>query len=486
MGILDGSKSTQIKFLEEERKKIWDRLVALESNTKELHDEFLRKTPESVSEAKQNSKKTAEFRNRTEDRLKEASTIVEQLNKELESVRQVKEEINEKSIEAQEAKLSVEETKSQLDDLKTDFIKKVDLLNARIGSIDEILSKYPNLDDKLSEIEDFISTIEENNQKSSVTLSSINKRKKEFDDLHLEIFGYVEIDKETNEEIEVDGLKDKLASTYTELKSQINESTKEIESLNEEYKGKYEVFQKAHQDKYANITSEIEQLLPNALTAGLSAAFSKKKEDEVKSSGQLQKMFNIGIYSLVGVSLIPFATSIYFLIDGLSIDDTLDRIPRIVLAIVPMYIPILWFTYSANKKLNLSKRLIEEYAHKEVLSRTYEGLAKQITSIQDKDQSEELRFRLLSNFLQVSSENPGKLISNYEASDHPVMEALEQSYRFQIAIDKLEGIPGLGKVAAMLERNAKKKVADRTQKIETALAEDAAEKTNGTKNESES
>src|SRR5690606_6014691 len=132
--------------------------------------------------------------------------------------------------------------------------------------------------------------------------------------------------------------------------------------------------------------------------------------------------------------------------------------PRMVLAIIPMYIPILWFTYSANKKLNLSKRLIEEYAHKEVLSKTYEGLSKQINNLDNDEQTSELKYRLLSNFLQVTSENPGKLISNYESSDHPVMEALEQSYKFQLAIDKLDGIPGLGKVAAILESNSKKKL----------------------------
>src|SRR5690606_38175611 len=144
-----------------------------------------------------------------------------------------------------------------------------------------------------------------------------------------------------------------------------------------------------------------------------------------------------GIYLLIGVSFIPLIVSIVFLSMGIDLIEVIRRIPRLVLAIIPMYIPVLWLAYSANKKLNLSKRLIEEYAHKEVLSRTYEGLSTQIASIQNPEQSEELKFRLLANFLQVSSENPGKLISNYEASDHPIMEALEQSYKFQIAMDRL-------------------------------------------------
>ena len=106
------------------------------------------------------------------------------------------------------------------------------------------------------------------------------------------------------------------------------------------------------------------------------------------------------------------------------------------------------------------------------MSRTYEGLSNQISNIGDKDQSEELKVRLLTNFLQASSENPGKLISNYETSDHPIMEALEQSYKLQIAFEKLDGIPGLGKVAALLEKSAKKKLVEKAEKIEKALSDE--------------
>ena len=106
------------------------------------------------------------------------------------------------------------------------------------------------------------------------------------------------------------------------------------------------------------------------------------------------------------------------------------------------------------------------------MSRTYEGLSNQITSIENRDQSEELKVRLLTNFLQASSENPGKLISNYETSDHPVMEALEQSYKLQIAIEKLADIPGLGKIAAILEKSAKRKLEEKTEKIEKALSDE--------------
>ena len=101
------------------------------------------------------------------------------------------------------------------------------------------------------------------------------------------------------------------------------------------------------------------------MTAGLSSAFSSKKDVEVASSVELQKRFNQGIYFMITVSLIPVVVSVYFLYKGIAFEEVIIRLPRLVLAIIPMYIPVLWFTYSANKKLNLSKRLIEEYSHRE-------------------------------------------------------------------------------------------------------------------------
>ncbi|RIV41836.1 hypothetical protein [Flagellimonas pelagia] len=469
MSFLDGSKSKQIEYLEDERRKLWERVSGLEGYVGELKKEIERKTSDDEKEAKQHSKKASEFRNKIEAKLEEAQILLEQLNSELESARTTKNQINDYSVDANEQKLAVDEVKSRLDDAESEFDKKLESLNSRIRNIDGVFEKYPELDSKLSEIEDFISTVEENLDKSSVSLTAINKRKKEVDDLYREVFGYVQTDESTGEETKIDGLKGELDATYDDLKLKIEESFESVENLNKNYKDSYKVFEEEFKKKYQKINDDIASLLPDAMTAGLSSAFSKKKDDEVESSKVLQKRFSQGIYFMIGVSFIPVVISIFFLVEGITVQEVITRLPRLVLAIVPMYIPVLWFTYSANKKLNLSKRLIEEYSHKEVLSRTYEGLSTQIESLNNPEESEELRFRLLSNFLQISAENPGKLISNYEASDHPVMEALEQSYKFQMTIDKLSGIPGLGRVAAMLEKNAKKKVSAKKEVIDKAL-----------------
>ncbi len=471
MGIFDGNKSEQIKYLDDERKKLWDRIIALEKYTLALEKEVKTRTPETEKEAREHSKRAAEFRNKTEQRLEEAIDLVNKLKEQLNLAILLKDQTEILNSNVLALKNEVELAKNRIDDVDADFQQKVSTVENRIAGIDEIFVKYPDLEQELTEVDAFIQKIEENQKKSTITLSAINTRKTEIDDLHREIFGYT-AENETGEKIDIDGSKDELEKAYDKLIDELSDAQKQVDTLKNEYANNYQDFENIHKSKYDIIIEEIRKLLPNALTAGLSSAFSKKKEDEVAASVQLQKRFIHGIYMLIGISIIPVAVSIIFLVQKVSLEDVIFRLPRLVLAIVPMYIPALWVTYSASKKLNLSKRLIEEYAHKEVLSRTYEGLSNQISNIGDKDQSEELKVRLLTNFLQASSENPGKLISNYETSDHPIMEALEQSYKLQIAFEKLDGIPGLGKVAALLEKSAKKKLVEKAEKIEKALSDE--------------
>ncbi|TXK45712.1 hypothetical protein FVR03_12245 [Pontibacter qinzhouensis] len=108
--------------------------------------------------------------------------------------------------------------------------------------------------------------------------------------------------------------------------------------------------------------------------------------------------------------------SIYFIRTGTPFREVIDILPNIAAAVIPLYIPMLWFTFAANKKLNLSKRLIEEYTHKEVISKTFEGLSTQIESLEDSNISKDLKLKLLFNLLEISTENPGKLISDYKDS----------------------------------------------------------------------
>jgi hypothetical protein len=119
--------------------------------------------------------------------------------------------------------------------------------------------------------------------------------------------------------------------------------------------------------------------------------------------------------------------------------------------------------------MNLSKRLSEEYSHKEVLSKTFEGLSTQINNISDQTVSTDLRNKLLYNILEVSSENPGKLISDYNKSDHPLMDALEKSVKLATAFEKLGRIPGFSKLAKVMDKKSKAILNDEDKKANIGM-----------------
>jgi hypothetical protein len=173
---------------------------------------------------------------------------------------------------------------------------------------------------------------------------------------------------------------------------------------------------------------------------------------------------------MLAVSSIPFYVGYTSLIEGKTLHEVLLDMPRLVLSIIPLYIPVFWVAYSSSKRINLSKRLVEEYTHKEVLSKTFEGLSKQIEQIEDPDISSEFRTKLLFNILEVSAENPGKLISDYNTSDHPLMDALDKSVKLTNAVNKLSNIPGFSKISTILEKRSKIILAEEARKAEEALS----------------
>ena len=145
----------------------------------------------------------------------------------------------------------------------------------------------------------------------------------------------------------------------------------------------------------------------------------------------------------MALSLLPIAVNLsLWLFCGKSFLDILTMLPREMMYILPIYVPLFWLAIFANKRVNLSKRLIEEYKHKEAVSKTYEGLAKQIAELDDDATSRELRARLLYNTVMLSEKNPGELIKNFNRPDNPLIDVLNQGTKFSEAISKLKQFPG--------------------------------------------
>lgn len=483
MGLLDNKEHAQkIKSLEKSTEKLFNNQNTLSDRIKQLRNEFIEATkssPEYEKEAKEASRRTSEYRNKAYQTLEEARIFLTSI----ESNNSIVNENKIKTVELLESiKIDFEsfnnENNLALENLNS-LNEKIEKLNETISTFEETIENHPDLETEIIELETSITKIKENESKSTQLIKSITNRKIELQTLYNEILGYEEEDDEGNI-TRINGSKQELLESLNGLEDRVIDYKEEFDNLEKNTSerttnllkvnsDKISLQIKEWEDKYEKLNKKIESLLPNAVTAGLSSAFSKKKEEEDESYEKHKKQFGFGIAGMIAVSLIPFLISVFTLFGNDTIDIIINRAPKLVIAILPLYIPVLWLSISSSKKMNLSKRLIEEYAHKEVLSKTFEGLSKQIHDLEEDNISKELKIKLLQDFLQMYSENPGKLISDYNKSDHPIMELLENSNKLDRTIQKVQKFPGLNKVAEIIEKKSEHKIVQATDAIERTL-----------------
>lgn len=458
-----------LEYLDAERLKIWERIT-------ELEKDIAKRTPEIESEAKQHSKKASEFRNRSEEAKDAAVKSKGEAEQALESIKSALAVIEEHRDKVIELATTSSSTTQNIELDYSELLKKKEHLEKQLTDLEGYFENEEEVEARISQMEEFYSKSSELNSKVSNAHRLIIERKKEIDSIYFEIVGYTEDPEEEGEEsVVVRGLKDELTDSYTEIKAKLEGLSTEFNDFKKSYVDAYNLFKdqkeldfqatiKSWDENYQAVNKKIQDLLPQALTAGLSYAYSEKRDNEVKESARLGRSFNRSILGLIAVSCLPFLVAIVELFNNTTFRQVILDIPRIVLAIFPLYVPILWMAYSANKKRNLSKRLIEEYTHKEVLSKTYEGLSRQINSIEDKEISDDLKNKLLYTILEVSSENPGKLISDYQKSDHPLMDALDKSIQLGGAVEKLSKLPGFSRLAKILEKRSQA-ILDKSERL---------------------
>lgn len=420
--MFDGKNSKRIEYLEKEREKLWGRVLALEGKLNERPSDL-------EKEARQASKKTAEYKNRTEERLNQA---IESLN----NIQKTETEINEISTELFSIKEKINLKLQESNEVSNSIVERSNELISAVDKISAIFDEHPELKTEVAELETTIEALQESASKANTTYKGILSKKTEIDELHREIIGYEDKDEE-GILVKIEGLQSELETAYNELTDKSEKLGKNLKEIDERSQDQYTQFvednikdinkvKENSKIEYDLVIKKIESLLPNAMTAGLSSAFIAKKKEEEIIYNEYKGKFNRGILLLSLVSLLPIAVSIFFLSTGVPLAEVISRSPKVIFSFMPLYIPLIWTTISANKKVNLSKRLIEEYSHKQVLSMTIEGLSTQIENIEDNTVSEELRIQLLRSFLLVTSENPGKLISNYQKSDNPILNLFDR------------------------------------------------------------
>ena len=91
---------------------------------------------------------------------------------------------------------------------------------------------------------------------------------------------------------------------------------------------------------------------------------------------------------------------------------------------MPFIIPALWLVVFLSRRRSEAERLSQEYAHKEVLAKSYDSYKKQIEKLSQEDQ-EKLLPILMENMIKAISLNPAKTLEKTHQSDNPISEILK-------------------------------------------------------------
>jgi len=474
----EGSKRSKERT-EEILKSLEEKVSSLESNlqhkSQEIAElqELLNQDTDSTKKALANASRMAStYKNRIASADEEVKLKVNEIDDFMSLLKQTCEESDAKLNHLKELEREVIETSTAMDDKFNALASRVSSSSKLIEDTNLVLENAKNTSALVDKLENRVLLVEDMNSKSEALYQTFSKRKNEIDEFYYKYMGQEgdvgiaeNVKKEAQELIDnYEKLQQNLAVLEDETEEKIKTFLTDSEKRAEQF------FSKSDVEK-VEILKEIKKLLPSALTAGLSSAYEEKVKNEVESQSSMSKVFYTSVIGLLVISALPFVVA-NIANSGINLKVILNESLDLLPLMIPMYLPIVWVAYSTNKRINLSKRLIEEYTHKGVLNKTFKGLSDQIDAIGDSDLTEELRTKLLFNLLSASSENPGKLISDYNSSDHPLMDALEKSAKLANSIEVLSKIPGFSKIVTKLDEKSKKILETQEQRVSAVLEGD--------------
>lgn len=428
-----------LNYLNEEREKAWERIASLETSISTLTQNVqealdLAKSKISVDEA---NAKTA---------LVNATAYAETAKNKSQEITQLLEEITPIIDSYKNNKILLENSikkAEEIDEKHDNLIENASAISAeqiKIQSIQsQVNSALTNAQNSESQIKSLESSSTTSLNKINDMLSKSTELKTEISDLYDEVFGY-ETDSGEHEE----GLKEELDKTYNELSDNMKILSDNFVQLKKEKEEELNNVISEATKKHDAIVAEIKSHLPDGVAAGLAGAFHEKKETETQTMEKDYKKFDHLLKWMIGVAILPFIVYIIWLFNGKPLDEIIKTIPNMTFAVLPLYAPLVWLGIHLNKKINLSKKLIEEYAYKEAISKAVTGVSEQIKALKDEEASQEIYENLIRLVISASADNPGKYITEYNKCDNPVVEMLSDPKKFEKLLEKTPGMLDAG------------------------------------------
>ncbi len=296
-------------------------------------------------------------------------------------------EIIKKATESQsrifELSKEVEEVKKKSDDAFKDIEEKSNTINTKNT---ELLQLHKEIFESTEEKESIESSIKKSEEEIKKSTETIQAKKKDLDEYYIKIFG-----SKNEGENEVIGLKQEIEKNKSELAS----------------------LYKQEEEKFNALFKKIEGLLPGATSTGLAKAFADQKND--------YRVPNI-LWSLLFIAtMIAMAVFGVFTLKDITGSGEINFSLALskILARTPFFIAVIWLGYFSSKQQSQNKRLEQEYAHKENVSRSYEGFKKQINDLEQTEENKELSLRLLGNVVDSVGLNPSNTLDNDSHREEP-------------------------------------------------------------------
>ena len=151
-------------------------------------------------------------------------------------------------------------------------------------------------------------------------------------------------------------------STQTKAIADISDSKEQKVATYEEELGEFG-------ERYEALCEKIEGLLPGATSVGLAQAFQDRKEAFKNRKIGSMALFLLSIVGLIGIG-------VYGLISGEM--DTYSKFLLFALQRSPILAGLVVMMVFGKRLYSDTLKIEEDYAHKEVLSRTFEGYKRQI------------------------------------------------------------------------------------------------------------
>lgn len=300
----------------------------------------------------------------------------------------------------------------------------------RLALVDDI---FPSIKTTRKELEDYRNELLIGNAESPATKTKISELEAKLVELKNQTTEKVAQILEMHKSVFQDGDADKSIKTRLELfLTHAQELFEETEGKKEDFDSFYEkVFGKEnesgelvgglkielekYQDKYENLYSKIESLLPGATSAGLAKVF----EDKVTHYAESEK--NWTILFLIVAAMLSIYYGIFAWIKAPSVDFTgsflnlLHKTPFLLFAV--------WLLVFIGNRRAENKKLEESYKHKEVMARAYVGYKEHVEELEVESTEKTLLKSHMQNLLEAIKDNSGAFLSN-EGDKHPFWDKI--------------------------------------------------------------